>query len=1149
MTKNALIPLALACIILLTVAGTSCVGISLVSHAENPALSVTTTSLLAGIAGTPYGPVTLAATGGAQPYVWSIMAGTLPAGVTITNGVIGGTPTSAGKSSFTVKVTDSSSPPLAATQALSISITTSGSTTVMINTTALPAGNTGIAYSSTLAVSGGTQPYSWSIISGALPTGLSLNQGSGAISGTPSSAGQSSFTVKVTDSSSPQKSATEALSISITASVTPLVIATGSLPAGDTGIAYSSTLAASGGTQPYSWSIISGALPAGLTLNASSGAISGTPTSAAQSSFTVKVTDSSSPQKSATQALSISITASVTPLVIATGSLPAGDTGIAYSSTLAASGGTKPYSWSIISGALPAGLTLNVSSGAISGTPTSAAQSSFTVKVTDSGSPQKSATQALSISITASATPPVIATGSLPAGDTGIAYSSTLTATGGTKPYSWSIISGALPTGLTLNISSGAISGKPTSAAQSSFTVKVTDSSSPQKSATQALSISITASTTPLAIATGSLPGGDTGVAYSSTLTASGGTKPYSWSIISGALPTGLSLNAGSGAISGTPASASQSSFTVKVTDSSSPQKSATQALSISITASGPSVEIYPGQNVCDIVSEYPAGTTFVINPGTYRQQCVINAKSGDVFLGPCATPPCAISSQAILNGSRLLTTFQYSGSYYYVTGQTQEGRVTIPSSDCVTGYPGCIYPEDLYFDSVPLQHVDSLSDVGPGMWFFDYSSQTIYFYDNPSEHTVETSVTPSAFEPGPANDVTIQGLTVEKFAAPVMTGAVAGAGTTLGSWTTGANWLVQNNEILLNHGDGVRINFGWQVLNNLIHDNGNIGIGGGLGGTKPNAILIQGNQIYNNNYARVLPAFGAAGIKILLTTGAVIRGNDVHDNYGTGIHLDTDNLNDLVDGNTVTNNRQGIMAEIGYAVTIRNNTLVGNGYVYPTGTNWLYGANVLSATSQNVEAYCNTVEISAQGGNGIDILTQPRGSHVSSGNYFHHNTVTFEGNSGWSGAGSGDPTGQPNFFSLNNFNYNTYHLPDLSAPSFAWSGGNHTFAKFQAMGPDADGSADTNYTVSAPAVVITSPADQSTVSGVVDITGTASDATSVSKVEFYVDWALQSTTSGDSFSFAWNTNTLQAGEHTVAAMAYNSEGIRSCFGVTLNVP
>jgi hypothetical protein len=556
-------------------------------------------------------------------------------------------------------------------------------------------------------------------------------------------------------------------------------------------------------------------------------------------------------------------------------------------------------------------------------------------------------------------------------------------------------------------------------------------------------------------------------------------------------------------------------------------------------------VNVSVGDNIPSIVSSNPAGTTFVFHAGTYRLQSAINAKNGDVFLGPCATPPCAISSQAILNGSRLLTTFQHSGSYYYVTGQTQAGRVTIPSSDCVTGYPGCIYPEDLYFDSVPLQHVDSLSDVGPGMWFFDYSSQTIYFYDNPSGHTVETSVTAAAFAPCPANNVTVKGLTVEKFATPIMTGAVAGAGTALGSWTTGANWIVENNEIALNHADGVRVNFGWQVLNNLIHDNGNTGIGGGLGGSKSNAILIQGNKIYNNNYARVLPAFGGAGIKLLLTTGVVIRGNDIYDNYGTGIHLDTDNLNDLVDGNTVTNNRTGIMAEIGYAVTIRNNTLVGNGYVYPTGTNWLYGANVLSSTSQNVEAYCNTVQVSAQGGNGIDIITQPRPGYTSSGNYFHHNTVTFQGNAGWSGAGNGNTSGEPNFFSLNNYNYNTYHLPDLSASSFAWSKGNHTFAKFQAMGPDADSSADTNYTVSAPTVAITSPADGSTVSGVVDVKGTAQ--TNISKVEFYVDWALRQTQSASPFTFPWTTGLFTPGEHTVAVMAYDTEGLRACYAVTLN--
>jgi hypothetical protein len=89
----------------------------------------------------------------------------------------------------------------------------------------------------------------------------------------------------------------------------------------------------------------------------------------------------------------------------------------------------------------------------------------------------------------------------------------------------------------------------------------------------------------------------------------------------------------------------------------------------------------------------------------------------------------------------------------------------------------------------------------------------------------------------------------------------------------------------------------------------------------------------------------------------------------------------------------------------------------------------------------------------------------------------------------------------------------------------------------------------SVPTVEIDSPADQSEVTGVVQITGTASDPSSVNRVEFYVDWALQTTTSSDPFSFPWDTSTASAGQHKITAMAYNSEGIRACYGVTLNVP
>ena len=526
-----------------------------------------------------------------------------------------------------------------------------------------------------------------------------------------------------------------------------------------------------------------------------------------------------------------------------------------------------------------------------------------------------------------------------------------------------------------------------------------------------------------------------------------------------------------------------------------------------------------------------------------------------------CAPPKTACP--AILNGSRLLTSFQTSGSYYYVTGQTQQGQVTIDSTKCepdppgyLVAYPGCIYPEDLYFDDKPLVHVTTLADVVSGTWFFDYSTNTIYFYDNPAGHKVETSVTPSAFAWGPANNVTIQGLTMEKFAVPIQRGAIAG-GTTA-STTKGVDWRVQDNEIRLNHGNGVGINFGWQVLNNYIHNNGDLGIGGGLSTTVPSRVLIQGNELAFNNYAHVSPHFGAGGADLTATYGVVFRGNYSHNNEGSGLWMDLANYYALYDNNTVEDNtEQGIFHEISYNATVRNNKLLRNGYIHPNWKFWLFGANLLSSTSQNLEAYCNRVEVSAEGGNGINMVGQPHpnpgiASNVSKNNHFHHNTVVFDGNSGITGAARGSTTDIccVDFYSTNRFDYNTYHLPDLSRKAFYWNDAFNTFSQFQAAGQDTHGSADTNYTGSVPTVTITSPADGSTVSGTVGITGNAQDSNSISKVEFYVDWALKATDGGGSpFNFTWNTSGVAAGSHAVAAMAYNPEGVRDCYAVTLNVP
>lgn len=194
--------------------------------------------------------------------------------------------------------------------------------------------------------------------------------------------------------------------------------------------------------------------------------------------------------------------------------------------------------------------------------------------------------------IPTSYTPPsnniTITTTNLSGGTVGTAYSTTLSATGGTSPYTWAISSGTLPAGLTLS-SSGAISGTPTSAGTATFTVRATDSAS--KTGEMSYSISISAAgSTPAAVSilTGSLSGGTVGTAYSTTLSATGGSAPYSWSLTGGSLPGGLSLSQ-AGTITGTPTASGTYSFTVRVADSSS--ATAIRTFSVNIASPAPATD------------------------------------------------------------------------------------------------------------------------------------------------------------------------------------------------------------------------------------------------------------------------------------------------------------------------------------------------------------------------------------------------------------------------------------------------------------------------------------------------------------------------------------------------------------------------------
>jgi uncharacterized protein YhjY with autotransporter beta-barrel domain len=518
--------------------------------------------------------------GGIGPYTYSV-TGTLPTGLSLSGDTVSGTPTVPGNYVVLITATDTGSTGTGAPFTIGQTYTFNvAAPTIAVNPATLPNPVAATAYSQTITATGGVAPYGFTVTAGSLPPGINLASG-GALSGTSNQVGTYNFTITATDNFG--QTGSRAYTVTIAAPTLTMTPAAGTLNA-PYATAFSQTFTASGGSNSFSYTL-TGALPAGLTFSGNT--ISGTPTVPGSYPITVTATDTVLTGVGAPFSIAQSYTIDVPAptIVVDPATLPNTTAGLSYTQTITASGAVAPYSFAVTAGALPNGLTLSAS-GALSGTTTTSGTFNFTVTATDQFGQTGSRAYTVVVAVpTLTLTP-----ATLPAGTAGTAYSQVLTLSGGIAPYTVTQ-TGALPTGLTFNAATRTFSGTPTQSGTFNISVTATDSTG-GTAATITNNYTLTIAAPTLTLTPATVPAGTAGTAYSQTFTASGGIAPYTYTL-TGALPAGLTFNAASGTLGGTPTVAGTFNFSVTATDSTT-GTAGTVTIAYTLVLSAPTIVINP---------------------------------------------------------------------------------------------------------------------------------------------------------------------------------------------------------------------------------------------------------------------------------------------------------------------------------------------------------------------------------------------------------------------------------------------------------------------------------------------------------------------------------------------------------------------------
>lgn len=458
-------------------------------------------------------------------------------------------------------------------------------------------------------------------------------------------------------------------------------------------------------------------------------------------------------------------------------------------------------------------------------------------------------------------------------------------------------------------------------------------------------------------------------------------------------------------------------------------------------------VTITEGESVQGVIDAHPPGTAFCLTPGTYRLETPLVPRRGDVLAG---------HRGAVLSGSKVLSTWRADGRVWRAEGFLPRAPST--HGPCESETVSCAYTEDVFIDKHPLRRVDLESEVTAGTFFADYGANTIVIGDDPSARLVEQAVAPSLIR-ATVDDVTIANLVLEHAANEAQVGAIENR--QISPPAAGSGWQIKDNEVRHNHGIGINVASASIVTGNIVHHQGQLGMG-----AEGNDSVVRDNEISFNGTAGYDIEWEAGGIKSWMTERLTLKHNYVHDNVGPGIWTDGGALDTTYEYNEVRDNwSAGLIHEISYDASIRHNEISGNG---KRGKGWAWDAGIIIQSSGGIELIDVSGNSVASNSNGITVVADsatpgrdrsqespmPHGAHVVQNVRVYDNVLTmFEGQV----TGVFEDTGDQGIFTARrvHFDANTYHLGSSSTePHFAWAGANVDWTGWRGVGNDLNGSA-----------------------------------------------------------------------------------------------